>query len=467
MCPTYRTTTQLNFIPPFPSFTDDWNVTLQLLDSDSFNIMWNPAVTSPLVGYHLIWFQNNIYKGIHEIDSVQTNFTFNDVDLCHSYDFSLHGIDQAGVQFTLGQVFYVGGKPSLTFKGIENQVLKLDWSIPYECEPQRIRVYVEQNHQPWKVDTQLAGNKSVAIDGAQLCTNYEFRSIMQHQDGSERVSDPLSVTTFPENTLKPVPIVQIMNDGSVLVSWTARPGCSVTLTKILLNELGAGVEEYVAGGEDSEFVILDAKPCSFYHVQLKIVYASGYIEESVVVAANTFTTQIAPVILSSYISDNRTRIQWDSSNTCNVLSYRLDVVDTKTGEVQIYADTKTSVDVPIDSTTTLYQVTVSSLSPFGQMQLAPMQPIWPGRVPKKPSAPTVTAEGKYVKVHWENLNVDHSIHFHKVTVFRPGKSVKHWIVPTDQNFIILEDVASTGLPSFSIRAINQYGESQSSEVVRF
>ncbi|KAG5448176.1 hypothetical protein CSKR_105685 [Clonorchis sinensis] len=458
---------RVNEAKPIVYKMDHWNVTLKLLDSNSFNIMWNPAVTSPLMGYQLIWFQNNIYKGIHEIDPVRTNFTFNNVDLCHSYDFSLHGTDQAGVQFTLGQVFYVGGKPSLTFKGLETQVLRLDWSIPSECEPQRIRVYVEQNKQPWKVDTQLAGDKSVAIDGAQLCTNYEFRIIMQHQDGSERVSDPLSVTTFPENTLKPVPMVQIMKDGSVLVSWTARPGCNVTLTKILLNELGVGVEEYVISGEDSEIVILDAKPCSFYHVQLKIVYASGYVEDSVVVAANTFTTQFAPVMLSSYILDNQTRIRWDPSNTCNVLSYRLDVVDTKTGQVQIYADTKTSVNVPIDSATTLYQVTVSSLSPFGQTQLAPMQPVWPGRVPKKPSAPNVTAEGNYVKVHWNNLDVDHSIHSHKVTVFRPGKSVKHWIVPTKQNFIILEDVASTELPSFSIRAINQYGESQSSEVVQF
>ncbi|GAA55131.1 fibronectin type III domain-containing protein 3B [Clonorchis sinensis] len=458
---------RVNEAKPIVYKMDHWNVTLKLLDSNSFNIMWNPAVTSPLMGYQLIWFQNNIYKGIHEIDPVRTNFTFNNVDLCHSYDFSLHGTDQAGVQFTLGQVFYVGGKPSLTFKGLETQVLRLDWSIPSECEPQRIRVYVEQNKQPWKVDTQLGGDKSVAIDGAQLCTNYEFRIIMQHQDGSERVSDPLSVTTFPENTLKPVPMVQIMKDGSVLVSWTARPGCNVTLTKILLNELGVGVEEYVISGEDSEIVILDAKPCSFYHVQLKIVYASGYVEDSVVVAANTFTTQFAPVMLSSYILDNQTRIRWDPSNTCNVLSYRLDVVDTKTGQVQIYADTKTSVNVPIDSATTLYQVTVSSLSPFGQTQLAPMQPVWPGRVPKKPSAPNVTAEGNYVKVHWNNLDVDHSIHSHKVTVFRPGKSVKHWIVPTKQNFLILEDVASTELPSFSIRAINQYGESQSSEVVQF
>ncbi|TGZ59901.1 hypothetical protein CRM22_008827 [Opisthorchis felineus] len=458
---------RVNEAKPIVYKADHWNVTLKLLDSNSFNITWNPAVTSQLMRYRLIWFQDNIYKGIHEIDPVQTNFTFNDVDLCHSYDFSLHGIDQAGVQFTLGQVFYVGGKPLLTFKGLEIQVLRLDWSIPSECEPQRIRVYVEQNNQPWKVDTQLAGNKSVAIDGAQLCTNYEFRIIMQHQDGSEHVSDPLSVTTLPENTLGPVPMVQIMNNGNVLVSWTARPGCKVTVIKVLLNELGVGVEEYVVSGEDSEILILDAKPCSFYHVQLNIVYASGYVEESVVVAANTFTTQFTPVILSSYILDNQTQIRWDPSNTCNVLSYRLDVVDTKTGQVQIYADTKTSVSVPIDSATTLYQVTVSSLSPYGQTQLAPMQPIWPGRVPKKPSAPTVTAEGKYVKVRWNKLNVDHSIHSHKVTVFRPGQSAKHWIVPTKQNFIILEDIASTELPSFSIRAINQYGESQSSEVVQF
>ncbi|KAF7258894.1 hypothetical protein EG68_03885 [Paragonimus skrjabini miyazakii] len=348
-----------------------------------------------------------------------------------------------------------------------NARARVRWTTNPHCTPDLIHVHFREPSSIGLLKVIPGTDETTVITGMKQCIQYAIQLGFSYTTGKEYLSDPAYMTFLSDGTFHNAPKLSFDQNGSLLVQWLLRPGCIVNQTVVTVETNDQPAKEYNVTGDQPLARLNDLEPCAFHTVYVTIQYKNGNVERTNSSEIHSFTKEIGLTKIKTYIVDDVLLAHWESTQNCQALGYRVDLMNPTTGQTKAYLTGEMKYRVSIGECVKSCQLLVSAISVDTMVPVTTLIDVRPERVPAQPRPPFVRRDGPALFVWWTEPNLDLTIQSYKLFVNDSKKMIRDFEVKQPRRSILLNNIEENVVYSLNLRAINESGESQPSLSVQY
>ncbi|KAF5404580.1 hypothetical protein PHET_02089 [Paragonimus heterotremus] len=443
--------------------------TLELYASKtSIRLSWE-AVNEQIDFYTVIILENETVIKIVHIDPHTTDMELNETNPCTMYEFSVGAKSNVSNKFyDLGHITYNGSMPTVPHvTDLGKARVRVRWTTNPYCIPDLIHVHFREPANIGVMKIVPGTDETMVITGIKQCIQYAIQLGFSYTTGKEDLSEPVYMSFLSDGILQNSPKLSFEQNGSLLVQWLLQPGCVVNHTVVTVETNDLPAKEYKVIGDQPLARLDDLEQCAFHTVYVTTQYENGYVERTNSSEIHSFTKEIGLAKIKTYIVDDGLSAHWESTQNCQALGYRIDLVNPMMGHTTTYLTDGTKYRVPIGECVKSCQLLVSAISVHTMAPVTTLIHVRPERVPTQPPPPLVRRDGAALFVWWTQPNLDFTIQSHKLFMNDSKKKLTIFEVKKPRGSILLNSIEENVVYSLSLRAINEHGESKPSLTVQY